>query len=90
MDINEWRKKIDELDARLVELLNRRAHAAARIGELKRRDGRPLRQPARERAILRRVQFLNRGRLPSRALRRLFQQILREARAVERRGFSGR
>ena len=28
MDISEWRKKIDELDRKLVELLSQRAQAA--------------------------------------------------------------
>jgi chorismate mutase len=36
MDIADWRKKIDELDRRLVELLNERAQAAHEIGKLKR------------------------------------------------------
>ena len=31
MDIADWRKKIDELDGRLVELLNERARAAREI-----------------------------------------------------------
>ena len=32
MDIADWRKKIDELDRRLVELLSERARAAVEIG----------------------------------------------------------
>jgi len=34
MDIADWRKKIDELDRRLVALLSERAHAAHQIGLL--------------------------------------------------------
>jgi chorismate mutase len=34
MDITDWRKKIDELDRKLVELLNQRAQAAHEIGRL--------------------------------------------------------
>ena len=36
MDISDWRKKIDEIDGRLVELLSARARAAHEIGRLKR------------------------------------------------------
>ncbi len=36
MDIADWRKKIDDLDRRLVELLSDRARAAVEIGRLKR------------------------------------------------------
>ena len=35
----DWRKKIDELDRKLVELLNQRAQAAHEIGKLKRGAG---------------------------------------------------
>ena len=39
MDISDWRKKIDELDRKLVELLSQRAQAAHEIGKLKRQRG---------------------------------------------------
>jgi len=41
MDIVDWRKKIDELDRKLVELLSERAQAAHEIGKLK-KDATPL------------------------------------------------
>lgn len=83
MDINDWRKRIDELDAKLVELLNERSRAVAEIGRLKRKSGQPIYQPEREREILERVQALNRGPLRNEALKRLFERILDEARALE-------
>ena len=36
MDIEGWRKKIDDLDQKLVALLSERARAAVEIGKLKR------------------------------------------------------
>ena len=39
MDISDWRKKIDELDRKLVDLLSQRAQAAHEIGKLKRDCG---------------------------------------------------
>jgi len=48
MDIADWRKKIDELDGRLVELLNERARAAREIGRLKRKTSMPIYEPDRE------------------------------------------
>jgi len=42
MDIADWRKKIDELDLHLVELLNQRARAAQEIGKLKRNPSLPI------------------------------------------------
>jgi len=83
MDVNDWRKRIDELDAKLVELLNERSRFVAEIGRLKRKTKQPIYQPEREREILERVQALNRGPLRNEALKRLFERILDEARALE-------
>ncbi|MBI2956822.1 MAG: chorismate mutase [Acidobacteria bacterium] len=82
-DIGDWRKRIDELDARLVELLNERSRCVGAIGRLKRQNGIPIYQPEREREILERVQKLNQGPLGNEALKRLFERILDEARVVE-------
>ncbi len=87
MDIEDWRKKIDELDAKLVELLNRRSACAAEIGKLKQKDGQPIYSPEREREILDQVQRLNHGPLGNDALKRLFERILDEARVVEKQSF---
>jgi len=83
MDIEDWRKRIDELDEQLVKLLNERSRCAAEVGQLKRSAGLPLYQPEREREILERVQKVNGGPLGNDALKRLFERILDEARVVE-------
>ena len=85
--MSDWRKKIDELDAKLVELLNERSRCAAEIGKLKRKDSEPIFSPRREREILERVQKLNRGPLGNEAVRRLFERILDEARVVEKESY---
>jgi len=87
MDINDWRKRIDELDAELVKLLNERSRCAAEVGKLKRRAGQPLYQPEREREILARLRTLNGGPLSNEALQRLFERILDEARTVEQESY---
>ena len=38
MDIEDWRKKIDELDRQIVALISERARAAQAIGLLKQTD----------------------------------------------------
>jgi chorismate mutase-like protein len=83
MGIDDCRKRIDELDARLVELLSERSRVVAEIGKLKREAGQLIYQPDREREILERVQALNPGPLRDEALKRLFERILDEARALE-------
>jgi chorismate mutase-like protein len=84
MSVADWRRKIDEIDRRLVELLNERSRCVLEIGRLKKLDGSPLYQPEREREVLAAVESANRGPLSEAAIRRLFERILDEARSVER------
>ena len=76
MDIAGWRKKIDELDRRLVALLSERAHAAHQIGLLKRLTSLPIYEPDRERNVLANVQAMNPGPLPDRELVRIYERIM--------------
>ena len=84
MSVEDWRRKIDEIDRKLVELLNERSKCVLEIGRIKKQDGSPLYQPDRERQVLSAVEQANRGPLSEAAIRRLFERILDEARSVER------
>jgi chorismate mutase len=84
MSVEDWRRKIDEIDRKLVELLNDRSKCVLEIGHIKKQDGSPLYQPDRERQVLAAVEQANRGPLSEAAIRRLFERILDEARSVER------
>ncbi len=70
MDIADWRKKIDEIDRKLVELINQRAQAAHEIGKLKRNLGMPIYEPDREQKVFSNVREVNEGPLPDRDLLR--------------------
>jgi chorismate mutase len=83
MSVEDWRRKIDEIDRKLVELLNERSQCVVEIGRIKKNDGSPLYQPDRERDVLAGVERANRGPLSGAAIRRLFEKILEEARSVE-------
>jgi chorismate mutase len=82
--IDDWRRRIDALDQKLVELLNERARCAMEIGHLKRSQGLPVYQPDREREILANVESANPGPLEDTAVRRLFERVIDEARSLER------
>jgi len=84
MSVEDWRRKIDEIDRKLVELLNERSQCVVEIGRLKKTDGTPLYQPDREREVLAAAERANSGPLSEAAIRRLFERILDEARSVER------
>ncbi len=83
MDISDWRRRIDEVDRKLVELLNERSRCAAEIGKIKRVSRQPIYQPDREREVLNAVQKANSGPLTNEQLKRLFERIVDEAREVE-------
>lgn len=76
MDIADWRKKIDELDRRLVELLNERATAAKEIGRLKRNTNMPIYEPDRERKVFENVKTISKGPLPAHELQHIFERIM--------------
>ena len=83
-EFSEWRRKIDEIDRQLVELLNKRSKCAMEIGKIKKRRNLPAWQPEREAEILKHVVESNPGPLADAAIRRLFERIIDEARALER------
>jgi chorismate mutase len=76
MEIADWRKHIDELDRKLVELLNQRAAAAKEIGKLKRKTDLPVYEPTREREIFENIRKTNPGPLPDRDLVQLYERII--------------
>jgi chorismate mutase len=84
MDIEDWRKKIDELDRRLVELLSERARAAVEIGRLKRDTSLPIYEPDRERTVFSNVQEANQGPLTDRDLVRIYERIMDVMRNVQK------
>ena len=84
MNLSDWRRRIDELDRKLVELLNERSQCALEIGKLKQQENVPLYQPEREKEVLQNAEKNNRGPLSDAAIRRLFERIIDEARAAER------
>ena len=83
MDIEHWRKEIDDVDAELLRLLNIRARLALKVGALKQAANLPYCDPDRERTVLRRVKELNDGPLDERAVGKVFRRIIRESRRLE-------
>jgi chorismate mutase len=83
MDISDWRKKIDELDCKLVELLNQRAETAHEIGKLKRGLGMPIYEPDREQAVFDNVRQINRGPLPDHDLLNIYERIIDIMRQIQ-------
>src|SRR5512146_2198223 len=84
MDIADWRKKIDEIDTKLVELINQRAEAARAIGKLKRNTNMPIYEPNREKIIFENVRKANQGPLPDSELRQVYERIIDVMRNIQK------
>ena len=85
MTLAHFRKKIDQLDRRLVRMLSQRARAAQQIGRLKRRTSMAIYEPRRERVILDNVRRANRGPLSDRQLADIYRRIIRAMRELQGR-----
>jgi chorismate mutase len=89
MDIADWRKKIDEIDQKLVDILNQRAQAAQEIGRLKRDAQLPIYEPDRERIVLTQVQEMNHGPLQHRHLMQIYERIMDVMRNIQKEEIVG-
>ncbi|MDA2933270.1 chorismate mutase [Acidobacteria bacterium AH-259-D05] len=83
-DLEGWRKKIDEIDSKLVELLNERSRCAIEIGRIKKKLNVEIYDPKREEGVISSVQKASDGPLTKEAIKRLFERIIDESRRVER------
>jgi chorismate mutase len=84
MEIEDWRKQIDDLDRKLVALLSERARAAVAIGKLKRDTSMPVYEPDRERVVFANIQEVNPGPLPGRDLIRIYERIIDVMRNIQK------
>ena len=83
MNIEHWRKEIDDIDAELLRLLNMRARLALKVGAIKQAADLPFCDPDRERIVLQRLQEINSGPLDDRAVDKVFRRIICESRRLE-------
>lgn len=84
MDISDIRKQIDEIDAKLVEMLNRRAECALEIGKMKGKGNKSIFAPEREKQVLEGVLKNNAGPLSDRTVGAIFREIISACRALEK------
>ncbi|MGC9052772.1 MAG: chorismate mutase, partial [Candidatus Hydrogenedens sp.] len=61
MNINELRKKIDEIDQKIISLLNERAYCAQEIGKIKSGSQAPFYVPEREKSVIEKLLQSNHG-----------------------------
>ncbi len=82
--LTECRDGIDEVDLRILKLLNERTSIVEEIGRIKRTMDLPIYEPKREEDVFRNVTEHNGGPLPPEAVKRIFERIIDEMRTVQR------
>lgn len=82
--LEEARKKINDLDAKMLNLLNRRAEIAKALGEEKEKRGESIEDREREEAILKRLKDVNGGPLSGESVVNIFEVIFEEMKRVQK------
>ncbi len=84
MSLEELRKRIDELDNQLVQLLNERARVVVDIGKLKNKTDKPVYAPDREKDVFARIIKANEGPLPDKCLTAIWRELMSGSFVLER------
>jgi len=84
MALDELRDRIDEIDSRLLGLLNERARVVVEIGKLKNKTGSQIYAPDREKEVLEKIVKANEGPLPEKCLLAIWREMMSGSFALER------
>jgi chorismate mutase len=83
--LDEFRVLIDDVDRRLVALLNERTRTVEEIGRVKRSAALPIYEPKRESEVFANITASNHGPMTPDALKRIFERIIDEMRSIQKR-----
>lgn len=81
----EYRRQIDAVDLKIVELLNARTEIVHEIGRIKREFALPVYEPKREDQVFENIAAHNGGPLTADALKRIFERIIDEMRTIQQK-----
>jgi chorismate mutase/prephenate dehydratase len=84
VSLEELRKRIDEIDTKLVQLLNERSQVVVEVGKLKSKTDRPVYAPDREKQVLANVVQANKGPLPDKTLIAVWRELMSGSFSLEK------
>ncbi|RJR15773.1 MAG: prephenate dehydratase [Nitrospiraceae bacterium] len=82
-ELDKLREKIDDIDLKIVDLLNRRTEIVLEIGKTKLDKHLKIHSPERERAVLKRIRENNPGPFPNEPLKLIFEEIISASLALQ-------
>lgn len=83
MELEQLRRKIDDIDHQLLRLLNERAELAVKVGKAKQRSNLAITNRERETAVLERLVRDNSGPLDDEDISTIFRFIMRSCRNLQ-------
>lgn len=83
-ELQSCRQAIDEIDLKLLRLLNERTSVVEEIGRVKQRAKMAIYEPKREEQVFENVLGHNAGPLPNEAVKRIFERVIDEMRTVQK------
>ena len=81
--LDELRRRIDQLDEAMHDVIMQRAEVVAAVARLKQADGAPPLRPGREAQILRRLLVRHHGPFPRAMLARIWRELLSGTIAIQ-------
>ena len=81
-EISKLREKIDEIDKKLANLINKRAIVAKEIGDIKSKENIGVFQPGRERIVLKNVKS-NLKEIPSESAEAIWKEIMSACKLIQ-------
>jgi chorismate mutase/prephenate dehydratase len=81
--LNDFRKEIDRIDSRIVELINKRGRLSYDIGQIKKIRKQPIYSPDRESQIYASIAGKNKGPLKSKSVKAIYREIMSACLSLE-------
>jgi chorismate mutase len=82
--LGQCRERIDDVDRRIISLLNERTNIVEEIGRIKGEAQLPVYEPKREDQVFANITGSNSGPLSNEAAKRIFERIIDEMRKIQR------
>lgn len=82
-ELAKFRREIDLIDRKILDLLNQRSGIVITVGNIKKRNNEEIYAPLREKMLLEGLARKNKGPFPTHALRAVFGEILSASRSLQ-------
>jgi chorismate mutase / prephenate dehydratase len=84
MSLEEMRKKVDEIDDKIVRLIAERIRDSQSIGEEKKKSSKPVEDAAREEKVLAHIKAIaSEEKLDEKAMQNIYRQIIKSSRGIQ-------